>query len=46
MSDLTKKERKNIDKNLEGGRRAIQHIVWQMNHPDTKILIPRRGRQR
>ena len=44
MSDLTEKERKIINENLEEGRRAIQYIVWQMNHTDTEILIPRRGR--
>lgn len=43
MADLTEKERKIIEKNLEEDRRAIQHIVWEMNHPDTKILIPMRG---
>ena len=45
MDNLTKKEREIIAKNLEENRRAIQHIIWQMNNPNTKILIPAKARR-
>lgn len=39
VADLTEKERRIIEKNLEEDRRAIQHITWQKNHPQANHIL-------